>query len=372
MKFLITTDLAKSCLAQISGGLGTTSIGAKSIYIVVENGVVTFMTNNFRVGYQFSTTDVQIEQEGTILVDGSTLITFVNASSNEIIEFESREQAASMIIKDGHRRVRLSKVIDTAFPVPTIAEDKIATLSLGMLKFYLKALLPISATNGMTTDGIYLDGESIVATDGEKACVVLFDNELTEPMILSRDAAKEVTRIGVDDDVDLYKHDSFLSLIIESGTEILKMSITLVDVSYPKVKAALIDGFESKYEFGVPLREFYNEINYTSLVSDNRSQLASLVFGNEEISIIANAEMESSTVKTQLPNSVVGEELGDEEASYVTKVTSLLNVLKAIKDFADTFAFADEEVVVSYKDSFSPIMLEVEGIVGFVSAIRVQ
>ena len=369
MKFIIDPKRLKSSLAIASGGLGGATLATQSIKIEAKDSSVFIYTNNMKIGYIVEHKNVEVVEEGEIIVDGSTFTRFVSAASDTNMTVVNKDNF--LIIRDGRRTVRLNSLSDEDFIVPKVAENEVTTVDVNSFKLMLKCASPMTSNSGSIFDGVCIGKESITATDQTKAIIIPFKSGLEDYIVVTTDAIKELIKLSCEDKMPLRSDNKFLSTILEEEDRIITLTIQLLGGEYPDINE-FNDKIEQTYHITVPLKNMASEVGFMSLISDNDEQVISMNVDAQEASIkfTASAFMGSDKSNSDTDYNVEDSNIPETGFSFNFKAVNMVSMLRSIKDFSENSFFDTDEVKIYFSANDKPIKIEAPGITQFLSAIR--
>lgn len=362
MKFKINSQLLKDVLKAISGGLGSLTIGARSIKIIAENDTLTLMTNNIRLAYK-STIPATVEQNGNVLVDGNFFINLISAARESEISVFTDEH--HLHIRDGRRKSSLGLVVTDDFIDTFVVEEHIATIDgAEVLQHILKGASITVAPNDSPYSGICMDNNYVVSTDGVKATIIPFKNNAKNPIIFSKESVIEIAKFNFNDKVELYGNESFLTIILGDADNQLIFTCQLLETTFPPVIERLLERLKYQNYVSINCEEFNRELTYISLVSDNKEQLVNMIIENGSVKLSADAYMGTNRINTELTYDVLNSEQVN-GLNFKFKVGSLLSLMKVIKETVE-----EEYFTLFYNDGDTAIKIVCGQLILFLTNIK--
>jgi hypothetical protein len=365
MIFKIGSELLSGILSSVKGGLGNKSIGVSAIKIVAEEDKVLFYTNNYRVGYTAIAKIVEVDQVGVALVSGDAFLRFAQAACSDTLVVRLLPEDKQLRLIDGRRTATISIIGDDDFTEPIVGKEEIAKMDLSELKSVLKIAVSTAATNESIQDGVYMDSSRVVGLDNMMASVVPFDNVLQEPLLIPREAAKEIVGFSFDGQCIIRASDNVLTVEMESDEDYLALSFLLLNVEeYPSTSLDRILGVDNQYFTNIPVGSLYNEIDYISLLSTASDQTVTMILKSDYgiIEFVGSAHMSSDESRSDMDFDAFSSVLPD-EAEITYNVNRLLLALK----LAIGSGGSDSDVTISYNDTPGPTRIECGDLVMFLS-----
>jgi len=368
MEFKIDSSVLKDCLIKIQGGLGGHTLGAQHVKMSVGDGVAAFYTNNIKIGYAAILSDVTIKEGGEAVVDGESLIRFISGAVAKELTLERKGN--DLFIHDGKRLVKLSVLSSEEFTMPQMAEETVAEIDINLFKVVLKAALPMAAADGTIFDGIYMSNEHIISTDRNKAAVIDFKSTLKEPIIFTKEAAREMLKIPYEGKIMLKSNGNVLTVGIEGETESLMLTMKLLFGEFPDVKG-LLTSFGFIEYVSIPIEGFYSEINYIALISNNPNQMCVMTVKDDgTIGLEAYANMETNRSYAEVDFDLGDSIIPDEPFVFNMRIANIGNMLRSIKDFTEGMSVSDGKLRIYFDETNKPIKVEVKGMTQLLSAIK--
>lgn len=364
MKFTINTELLKGVLRSVSGGLGGITLGSRSIKIIANENNLVIMTNNAKVAYR-ATVPATIIEQGSVLLDGAFFTSMVGASQEPEITVTKTDHHVN--IKDGKRRTSLG-IIETEDFLDTFAvENSIATLdNASVLQGILKAAsYTTSVDNSSPYAGIFMDNNFVISTDGVKATIVPFENNLTSPIVFSRESISEINKFDINGQIELLSDGNFLSIILGNEDQELLFTCQLLDINFPPVVDHLLNRLTYENHVSINCKDFDKELTYVSLVSDNKDQVVNLGVNTDGVvTMSANAYMGTNQVQTEMFSDVIDSDINI-PLEFKFKVTSFISLMRVMKEIME-----EQNFQLFYGESTTPLKLVCGELIMFLTSIR--
>ena len=365
MEFNISPEDLKTAIQSIKGGLGTKSLLAQYIKILVKEKKLFLYTNSVRIGYTLSLNEVDIVSEGEAIVDGATFPKFVEAANSSTINISSKD--GYLYIRDGRRKSKILNLSGESFVDPVIEGRVVSTISLSTLQLLVKTSIPMAAKNTLTElSGVCLKESVAMATDKVKGVITTFDSVVDEPIILTIEAAREIMKLSHEGEVKLVSTGSFLAITIESEYESISLVMQVIQGDFPDMRE-VADKLSLENKVAISVTALYSEINYMALSSDNDNQVFTLSVSDKLRmsttaymgTVVSNAEVDYDKEMSNITKDI----------NVVIKTRDILSMLSSAKAFIDA-SFFDEDIINLYiSDEGNIIKIELEGMTLILSTI---
>jgi len=367
MEFVISSQLLNSCVTRIDGGLGNASLAMQSVKIVADGEGVSFLTNNIRIGYQAKVEDVQVAEQGSAIVHGDTLKRFVAASSSPDIKIST--SGSDFIIKDGRRKSKLTTLDSAEFNDPRTAVEYIATMPLDSVKALLGAALHTAGIDKTIFDSVYMNNKHIISTDRTKATIIPFENELEDPVLLTRDFVRELNKIDTTEDITLLSDGHFITLQLAGLADSLTMSGQLIAGDYPDM-INIANQTEYPNYLSIPILEFFNELSYISLISDNKNQLCTMTVKDDgTITLTADADEGINVVDSVMDFDINASNMKEGDFIFKFQISNMVGMLKTILGYIESMNSEESMLKLYYETSDKPIKVTAAGVIQILVAL---
>ncbi len=294
MKFTVSKDKLLEGLQTVQNVVSTrTTLPILSnVLLQAGEGRVRMTTTDLDVGVQGGI-DAQIERAGATTLPARRLFAIIRElpTGDITVEVDAKNYAT---IRSGQSLFKIHGLAEDEFPpLPTLAEAKEFTLPQKDFKDGLKKTSYAISTDEtrFVLNGIlccFKDNKlTLVATDGRR--LALFDMELEFPrsseidIILPTKAVTELQRIlGDDGDVKISIASNQIAFQIGDTLLISK----LIEGNYPNYRQVIPN--ETRERITLEREPFLQAVHRVSLLASEKSNSVKLVFGKNNIDIMAN------------------------------------------------------------------------------------
>lgn len=367
MKVKLNSELLKDVIFRVAGGLSSFTLASKSVVLIAdsESGILKFITNNIKIGYiARMPAEYESDGKGVFAVDGVSFSKYVKAvkSSEVTVELEKEK----VVLHDGKRNISIGVYADVDVHIPPIGESEIATVGAMHTASVLKAAMNCATQvdSYSIMDGIHITANSIEATDGAKIVMIPFESNLSQEIVITKDAAREFIKNGYGGDVVLHEGSNFISFDVGTEVEGITNVYQLLDGKYPDIKK-LNDKYSYEHNVVVSISEMLSQLNFVSLVSDNKDQSATLYFDSADVlrlqavAYMQNSDSDAEVVIDPMEsNPLIGFE-------FNVKISDIISMLKSFSEIVG----ADTEITIHHKEN-SPLKFEYNGVIGYVSGVK--
>ncbi len=299
MKITVSKSIIENILSSATPFLEKkdTSQITSHIYLDAKNNSLTIKATDHEIGFEVTTTQVNIQEEGTITANGKKFLDIVKILKDEDINLETINN--NLQITQNSSNFKLPTFAYNEFPnFPTYEGKPKISIESHKLIESLKKITPAIDTNnpkfelnGSLLD-IKKDAISFVATDTKRLAVINIqnssENELS--LIIPRKAIIEIQKLFFED-IELYYDETYLLIHSQQYTFFTK----LTNGKYPEYKRIIPKDINFKLQ--LPKKEIIEAIKQITTVSNE----IKITFDSKNIIFEAISD-DNTEAKTQIQN----------------------------------------------------------------------
>lgn len=303
-------DLSKliSKVARAAATASTVPV-LQGIILEAAGGKLVAQATDMEIGVKLNTPDVQVHDEGKILVHAKNLDTFVKNLPEGVVTLEVADN--KLLVKYGRSKANLNLISEGEYPAPPECKDEILTIGGLELRKSLERVLPAVAKNhfrqvfmGVLLD-IQADKTVFVGSDTHRLNVFgVAVGGSPQQIIIPAKTADELLRLIEDEEVLVLSNGN--NLIFKAGEK--------------EITSRLIDGIYPNYVQVIPSAPPVTEMTIaTTELKHSLQRLMSLPIGSNKISVtklslnglceISSTSSDAGEIKEHLEAEKVGEDL---------------------------------------------------------------
>lgn len=344
-------DLAK-LISRVARVAATTSTipALQGMKLTAKNGKLVAQATDLEIGVRLDTAEIQVHEEGEVLVPARNFEIFVKNLPSEVITLEVSDNR--LMVKYGRSKANINLITDTDYPSLPECKDEILAIPGSALRRALARVLPAVAKTHFRQvfTGVLLDiqeGKTVfVGSDTHRLNVYEVDTVgKPQQVIIPAKTADEILHLVDEEEVIVFSNGN--NLLLRFGEA--------------EIASRIIDGVYPNYLQVIP-SAFVTEANInTSALKQSLQRLLSLPKAGDRVHttrIALNGTTEISSVSDQ----------GEIKEILETQKTGEDLVISFNSSYLmDAVKLMPEETKISFSGSLSPALLKGED--GFQSVI---
>lgn len=229
-------DLSKlvSKVARAAATTDTVPV-LQGMYLEAVNGKLIAQASDMEIGVKLTIIEVQVHEEGKILVPARNFESFVKTLPSEVITLETEDN--KLMVKYGRSKANLNLFVDYDYPNFPECNEEILTISGNELRKGLLRVLPAVAKNHFRQvfNGVLLDITEdktfLVGSDTHRLNIyeIATGSPQGQKAIIPAKTADEIMRLVEDEEVVIYTNGN--NLLIKTGEK--EITSRLIDGTYP-------------------------------------------------------------------------------------------------------------------------------------------
>lgn len=296
MKFTIKKSLLVDCLKNINNLINTNNLNPllSNVHIKTSDNKLIFIATNGSSCYQQIISDVQIKEQGDILVKSKLLYNYVSKFDQENITINQIDDKI-LQINTPKSTCEINLIDDSSFPILnfefnnwkkiTLTYDTLLNISQRIKPFVCNSYTNTNpATNGILFNPIDEKQYECISSDSFRMAYYKFNFEgdpikfIIEPKAI--DMAVDILSNKKIKTVDIYLSEKECVLKIED----ILIKFSLYKDTYPNIIKVILT--KQKYSFTVKLNDLFNSLNRGSVfVGNEQRPMANFKIENNKLTI---------------------------------------------------------------------------------------
>ncbi len=295
MKFRISKENFLEGLQQVQHVVSarTTLPILSNVLLEAEDGEVRLTTTDLDVGVS-GRVDAEVQKAGATTLPARRLATIIREVPTSEIDVEVNADNVATI-RSGPSYFKILGLAEDEFPaLPDFGEANVYKIDQSVLKDSLRKTSYAISTDETryVLNGIFWSFKdnnlTLVATDGRRLAMVNHDVEFPESqeidVIVPTKAVNELTRLlGDEGEVRIFIADNQIAFELNKNLLVSK----LIEGNYPNFRQVIPN--ETKERITLERETFLNSAHRVSLLTSEKSNSLKIVFGKDNIDIMANS-----------------------------------------------------------------------------------
>jgi DNA polymerase-3 subunit beta len=345
-------DLAK-LISKVARAAAVTSTlpALQGMKLTAANGKLVAQATDLEIGVRLDTAEIQVHEEGEVLVPARNFEIFVKNLPSEVITLEVSDN--KLMVKYGRSKANLNLITDTDYPSLPECKDEILTIPGSALRRALARVLPAVAKTHFRQvfTGVLLDiqeGKTVFVGSDTHRLNIYEVNAGGKPqqIIIPARAVDEILRL-VDDEGAVVVLTNGNNLLLKTGE--VEIASRIIDGVYPNYLQVIPSAFVTEANINTSaLKQSLQRLLTLPKAGDQVHTTRIALNGTIEISSVSD----TGEIKEILETEKTGEDLVISfNSSYLMDAVKLM----------------PEETKISFSGSLSPALLKGED--GFLSVL---